>query len=124
MLRWASLLLLVVAVGCVEVNVTPPTTSERSLMVFSATWCQPCLRDKPAIERVKAAGYRVDEYDYDHDRDMCQAYGVTSVPTYFVFEPGVSALPIYRGGSIAEAMRALEGNTGPPDDGRSRFPRL
>ena len=56
----------------------------RELLVFSASWCQPCQRLKPAVVEIEATGVKVTRVDIDQHPDLARKYGVTSVPTMFV----------------------------------------
>jgi thiol-disulfide isomerase/thioredoxin len=62
----------------------PVVIPRPTLIVFFATWCNPCQRAKPAVDRLEAAGVHVVRYDIDQHLDLVQKYGVASVPTFFL----------------------------------------
>lgn len=79
------LVLLAASIGSerpVSVPVVQPVP--RELLVFSASWCQPCQRLKPSILEIEDAGVQVTRVDIDQQPDLARKYGVTSVPTMFV----------------------------------------
>lgn len=57
--------------------------ARHAVIDFSATWCGPCKRLSPILDELAAeyAG-EIDFYkvDVDKNKDLAQAYGVTSVP--------------------------------------------
>lgn len=70
--------------GCIQ-----PIDNERpKVLVFSATWCDLCQRDKAMLVQVEAMGVEVQVIDIDACPDLAQKYGVTSVPTYFIYVNG------------------------------------
>ena len=58
------------------------------LLDFTASWCKPCQQMRPAIEQLKAAGYPIQEVDYDERQDLARQYQVTSVPTFVLVANG------------------------------------
>jgi len=60
------------------------------VLVFSASWCEPCQRDKVVLVQVEAMGVEVQVIDIDKRPDLARKYGVTSVPTYFIYISGHS----------------------------------
>jgi len=58
------------------------------VIAFTATWCDPCKAAKPYLVQVEAAGVEVQIVDIDENPDMARQYGVTSVPTFFVYVCG------------------------------------
>lgn len=71
------------------------------LIVFTASWCDPCQRDKPLVLQIEAAGVEVRVYDIDKSPDFARKCGVTAVPTYFYYECGKT---IVRVNSAAEVL--------------------
>jgi thioredoxin 1 len=96
--------------GCVQETEQPPG-STRTLVVFSATWCGPCQRDKPTIAHVKQAGVDVIEYDVDRDQEVADSYSVTTVPLYIVVDSDNCVM--YRGSSLSDAIKSV-GLNDPP----------
>jgi len=58
------------------------------VLAFTASWCAPCQRAKPALIQVQAAGVEVEIIDIDDHPDLAKKYGVTSVPTFIVYVSG------------------------------------
>lgn len=61
------------------------------LVDFTATWCGPCQRQAPILDRLAhgAAGrFRVVKVDIDDEPDLAEQYDATSVPTLVVFRDG------------------------------------
>lgn len=67
-------------------------TGYTGLVVFSAVWCAPCKRFKPALEaHCAGAGVELREIDVGAQRDLAMKFGVRGVPTTMNFvngEPG------------------------------------
>jgi len=66
--------------------------SRPKVMAFTASWCAPCQRAKPVLVQVQAAGVDVEIIDIDARPDLAAKYGVTSVPTFFVYVCGKSTV--------------------------------
>jgi len=62
------------------------------VLAFTASWCVPCQRAKPALVQIQAAGVDVEIIDIDAQPDLAKQYGVTSVPTFFVYVCGRKAV--------------------------------
>jgi len=61
------------------------------LVDFTATWCGPCQRLAPIVEKIAdeyAGKVKVGKLDIDDAPEMARKYGVRSVPTCIVFEGG------------------------------------
>ncbi len=57
---------------------------EPVLLDFTAVWCAPCQQMAPTIDRLAAAGCRVERVDYDQHRDLANKFGVSRLPCYIV----------------------------------------
>lgn len=77
---------------CVSGCIGPfPNAYERPrVLVFSAVWCSGCQRDKSALIQLEAMGVSVKVVDIDRNPELTKKYGVTSVPTYFIYVYGRS----------------------------------
>ena len=86
--------LLVLIAGCA----TLPKQEQRQgcqrpkVLAFTASWCVPCQRAKPALVQIKAAGVDVQIIDIDEQPELARQYGVASVPTFFVYVCGKEAV--------------------------------
>jgi thioredoxin 1 len=61
------------------------------LVDFTATWCGPCQRLAPIVEKIAddfQGKVRVGKLDIDSAPEITRKYGVRSVPTVIVFEGG------------------------------------
>jgi thiol-disulfide isomerase/thioredoxin len=55
------------------------------VLAFTASWCAPCQREKPALIQIQAAGVDVEIIDIDAHSDLARKFGVTEVPTFIVY---------------------------------------
>ncbi|MCL4855388.1 MAG: thioredoxin family protein [Bryobacteraceae bacterium] len=62
------------------------------VIAFTAAWCGPCREAKPYLVQVEAAGVEVEIVDIDEHPESARQYGVTSVPTFFVYVCGKKAV--------------------------------
>lgn len=85
-----------------EVNASPLPV----LVMFSATWCQPCKAMGSTLDQMGAAWagkVRVAKADVEQAPDAANRAGVTSVPTFVVYRDGV-ALATHRGATTARGL--------------------
>lgn len=83
-----------------------PPRKTVTLMVFTASWCDPCARMKPALTALEAEGVTVQRVDYDAERSLAEHHGVTVLPTTIVLE-GDAEVARREGGLSLEELRAL-----------------
>ncbi len=87
------------------------------VVVFTATWCWPCLRYEPVLAAAHAAfgrGIRLMRMDIDKNRVIPTRYGVVNVPTLLLFHRGklLKAIEGIRDqGSLVETFRTLAAQT-------------
>lgn len=55
-----------------------------TVIAFTAEWCGPCQKAKPALEKLRASGVNVQIVDVDANPELAERYGVTGVPAFFV----------------------------------------
>ena len=90
----ALVALLVLIAGCER----PPEQGHQGgcqrpkVLAFTASWCTPCQRAKPALIQIQAAGVDVEIIDIDARPELAKQYDVTSVPTFFVYVCGKKAV--------------------------------
>lgn len=64
-------------------------TPELVVVDFFATWCMPCRRLQPILERVESKLKDVKFYSYDiDDEEIAKRYRIFSVPTILCFKDG------------------------------------
>jgi len=64
------------------------------LIEYSASWCKPCQRMKPIVDRLKGEGYPIETRDFDKDRIRAKWLGVTAIPAFVVFSNGQRRLTV------------------------------
>ena len=61
------------------------------LVDFWATWCGPCKMMLPVMEELKAdfeGSANIIKLDVDENQEISSAYGVRTLPAFFVFKDG------------------------------------
>lgn len=54
----------------------------KAVLYFSAKWCMPCKKLRPAVERVcESVGIPFEFHDIDAEPDFAFAHGILRVPT-------------------------------------------
>ena len=84
-------------------------SSKAKLLFFTATWCAPCRKIKPYLERVcdqNKASVQLIEIDYDAAPVMVQDYAVDSLPTMILLDNS-GRLLMRINESSEEALKAL-----------------
>jgi len=82
------------AAGCQQPNRGNEGCTRPRLIVFTASWCKACQRDKPLVLQIEAAGVEVRVYDIDKSPDLARRHGVTVVPTYLYYACGQTAVRV------------------------------
>jgi thiol-disulfide isomerase/thioredoxin len=62
--------------------------SDPVLLEFTADWCVHCRTMGPTIERLREAGYPVEQIDVDRSPDVARQYGVRPIPCYVLVQNG------------------------------------
>lgn len=66
-------------------------SSSPVLVEFGATWCQPCKRLEPELEKLKtvwAGRVRIGKVDVDVDPDLAMQFQIMGVPTVILYKNG------------------------------------
>lgn len=70
----------------------------KSILYFSAEWCQPCKSFFPVVQEVcNATGTALQKVDVDQNKSLAETYGITAVPTMVFMRNGE---PSYRHSGI------------------------
>ena len=98
------------------IPVTPPVQpphvepcSRPRVLAFCAEWCVPCKRAQPTLARLEAAGVEVVHVNIDERPDLVAQYGVTSVPTFFVYVCGKDVVRTQDVNVVVQCMTWLKG---------------
>ena len=81
-----------------------PGPGHECVLAFSATWCGPCCKSKPAVDAIEASGVDIRRVDVDRYPDETKKWGVESIPTFIVLHDG---LEVARTGDVSELGRLL-----------------
>ena len=68
-------------------------SSKPVLMIdFFATWCGPCTKLHPVLEKLAAASdaYDIVKVDIDENPALAEKFGISVVPTMIIFKDGKS----------------------------------
>jgi thioredoxin-like negative regulator of GroEL len=62
----------------------------KSVLYFTADWCQPCKKVKPIVEELNRehAPGMFQIIDVDIEKEMAKSFELKSVPTFVLFENG------------------------------------
>lgn len=93
------------------------------LCVFSAKWCGPCKRMKPAIEAMKREGYLIYILDVDAEEDhkAAEKMGVTQLPTIVMMAGGKERgrlVGAQTEGTLKQLYDSFREPDNKPDDGK------
>jgi thioredoxin 1 len=62
----------------------------KTILYFTADWCQPCKRVKPIVEELNRESFPgiFQVIDVDIEKEMAQTFEIRSVPTFILFDEG------------------------------------
>jgi thioredoxin len=62
----------------------------KTILYFTADWCQPCKKVKPIVEELNReyAPGMFQIIDVDIEKEMAKSFELKSVPTFVLFENG------------------------------------
>lgn len=79
------------------------------LVDFYATWCPPCQRLAPVIEKIAKefnGKARIMKVDVDQERALAQRFGVNRYPTMIIFDANGKEIKRFVGGMNESTLRA------------------
>ncbi len=62
----------------------------KSILYFTADWCQPCKKVKPIVEDLNREHFPgiFQIIDVDIETDMAETFKISAVPTFILFDDG------------------------------------
>ena len=62
----------------------------KTILYFTAEWCQPCKKVKPVVEELNReyVSGMFQMVDVDIEKEMAQTFQIKAVPTFVLFENG------------------------------------
>jgi thiol:disulfide interchange protein len=94
-------------------QIEPAVDGRMRLVYFTADWCPPCRKMKaevwPAEEVQKALeSYDVSWIDFDENRELANAFGVTGVPSIYILNPEDEIVDLQHSMSASSMVSFLE----------------
>lgn len=81
----------------------------KKIVMFSASWCNPCKQAKPVFEQISRE--MPDAYfqivDIDEQRAMAEDYNITGVPTFLLIEDGEEVKRIVGAANVTRVKELL-----------------
>jgi thioredoxin 1 len=83
----------------------------KSILYFTADWCQPCKKVKPIVEELNREYFPgiFQIVDVDIENEMAKTFEIRSVPTFILFEDGKEINKII-GSQTKESLLEFIGN--------------
>ena len=101
-------LLIVTLAGCEDLQIgeqpAPEPQAVVEVLAFTASWCGPCQRNRPRVDRLRQQGVRVSVIDVDEYPSIAQQYGIHLVPTYIVLRDGSEELRTHDVGELEQHL--------------------
>ena len=80
----------------------------KKIIMFSASWCAPCQRTKPAFNTLKESvgGLEYQLVDVDEQEQLAEQYNIRSVPTFVLLKDNIEVARM-SGGSTEEKLKSF-----------------
>lgn len=80
----------------------------KAVLYFSAKWCMPCKKLRPAVERVcESVGIPFEFHDIDAEPDFAFAHGIQHVPTIMLRDGSTVVQRISQGAPAASIRKQI-----------------
>lgn len=81
----------------------------KKVVMFSASWCNPCKQAKPVFQQLKESRSDVqfEVVDIDENRDMANNFGITGVPTFMLIEDGEEVKRLVGAANVTKIKEVL-----------------
>lgn len=88
-------------------------SEQLTLVDFYATWCGPCKTMHPVLDQLKqdlGDRIRIIKLDVDKNENLCEVYGIRSVPTFILFRKGQNVWRQSGAMSLADLKQIIDQN--------------
>jgi len=81
----------------------------KKIVMFSASWCNPCKQVKPVFQQLKESRNDVqfEIIDIDENRDMANDYNITGVPTFLLIEDDEEVKRLVGAGNVTKIKEII-----------------
>lgn len=83
----------------------------KTIYYFTADWCQPCKKTRPIVNEIsrEMPDTKFQIIDVDDNTDLVKNFGISSVPTFILFENQVEKSRIIGGKTRKELEDFING---------------
>jgi thiol-disulfide isomerase/thioredoxin len=58
------------------------------MWAFQASWCPPCHKMEPVLNKLENRGYKVRRIDVDINKELAEKYNINALPTFIIMKNG------------------------------------